>query len=219
MATIENNTDVGTMPSAKSTQNKIKSQSRVDNLAHGSIRTQGCSYNEQEMRTDVIGFTCLNSNATIPTRSCSNDAGLDLAASESCVVLARQRLCVATGLSIALPNNTYGRIASRSGLAVKRGIDVGAGVVDQGYTGELKVLLFNHSDEDFVIEIGDRIAQIVVTVISTAPVIDLLSELPVVPSPKTTVRRLSRGSRQLVDATSPFLNNRRLNRGFGSSGV
>lgn len=60
-----------------------------------------------------------------------------------------------------MPKGIYGRIASRSGLSVKRGIEVGAGVIDSDYTGEIKVLIYNFGTETFVINIGDRIAQLI----------------------------------------------------------
>lgn len=63
---------------------------------------------------------------------------------------------------MAIPEGFYGRIAPRSGLACKKFIDVGAGVVDSDYRGEVKVLLFNFSKEDFEVEVGDRIAQIII---------------------------------------------------------
>ena len=65
------------------------------------------------------------------------------------VVPARDRAVVPTGLAIAAPHGTYARIAPRSGLAVKKFIDTGAGVVDEDYRGEVGVVLFNHSGEDF----------------------------------------------------------------------
>lgn len=60
-----------------------------------------------------------------------------------------------------MPPGYYGRVAPRSGLAVKNFIDVGAGVIDEDYRGEVKVLLFNFSDQDFQVKTGDRIAQLV----------------------------------------------------------
>ena len=69
-------------------------------------------------------------------------------AHETCVP-ARGKAVVKTGLSIAIPAETYARIAPRSGLAVKHFIDTGAGVVDEDYRGEVGVVLFNHSDVDF----------------------------------------------------------------------
>jgi hypothetical protein len=64
-------------------------------------------------------------------------------------VPARGKVCVKTGLQIAIPSGTYARIAPRSGLAAKHFIDTGAGVVDEDYRGEVLVLLFNHSETDF----------------------------------------------------------------------
>ncbi len=65
------------------------------------------------------------------------------------MVPARGKVAVRTGLSIAVPSGTYGRVAPRSGLAARHFIDVGAGVIDEDYRGELLVLLFNHSEADF----------------------------------------------------------------------
>ena len=71
-------------------------------------------------------------------------------------------MVVATGLRVQLPDGVYGRIAPRSGLAVKHGLDVGAGVVDPDYTGELRVVLFNHdSHNPFIVRPGYRIAQLI----------------------------------------------------------
>lgn len=73
---------------------------------------------------------------------------------EDCVIPARGKRAVHTGLSIAVPHGTYGRVAPRSGLAAKHFIDVGAGVIDEDYRGEVLVLLFNHADTDFAGESG-----------------------------------------------------------------
>lgn len=89
---------------------------------------------------------------------------------ETTTIPARGRAVVRTDISIAIPDGTYGRVASRSGLAVKHGIDVGAGVVDADYRGPLGVVLFNHSNADFVISIGDRIAQLILETIVTPPI-------------------------------------------------
>ena len=75
-----------------------------------------------------------------------------------------------TGISIQFPIGLYARIAPRSGLALKRFIDVGAGVVDHDYRGEVGVVLFNHGDQDFVVKMGDRIAQLILEKIDTPPV-------------------------------------------------
>ena len=98
----------------------------------------------------------------MPSYAHSGDAGADLKASKDCTVPARGKCLVPTGLSIALPDGHVGLIWPRSGLAVKHSIDCGAGVIDAKYRGELKVLLFNHSDDDFSIEAGERIAQLLI---------------------------------------------------------
>jgi len=105
---------------------------------------------------------CKATGPFIPSYSHPGDAGADLKSSESTIVPARGKTLVPTGLSIALPEGYVALIWPRSGLAVKNSIDCGAGVVDATYRGEIKVLLFNHSDESFIIEPGDRIAQLLV---------------------------------------------------------
>ena len=80
---------------------------------------------------------------------------------------------VKTDLSIACPAGTYARIAPRSGLAVKKGIDVGAGVVDADYRGNVGVVLFNLGTEDFVVDVGDRIAQLILEKVNMAPVVEV----------------------------------------------
>jgi len=100
-------------------------------------------------------------DAIIPTRGSTHAVGYDLYSVEDCCVPHNSRHLVGTGISIVLPVNVYGRVAPRSGLAVKHGIQVGAGVIDPDYTGEVKVVLFNQGDKDFEIKKGDRIAQLV----------------------------------------------------------
>lgn len=68
---------------------------------------------------------------------------------EDCVVPGRGQVMVKTDLSLAIPPGTYGRVAPRSGLALKHSIDTGAGVIDEDYRGPLGVILFNFSDKDF----------------------------------------------------------------------
>lgn len=113
----------------------------------------------------------LRSNkATAPTRGSALAAGYDLYSSETATVPARGQALVSTDISVMVPENTYGRVAPRLGLAVKHGISTGAGVIDADYRGEVKVVLFNHSDRDFAISPGDRIAQLVLETIMHADV-------------------------------------------------
>lgn len=103
----------------------------------------------------------LSPSAGIPSRQTPRSAGYDLCASECVTIAPGKRSLVPTGISICLPAGSYGRVAPRSGLSV-RGIDVGAGVIDEDYRGEVKVLLINNGSSDFVVSIGDRIAQLLV---------------------------------------------------------
>jgi dUTP pyrophosphatase len=105
----------------------------------------------------------LSDDAKIPFRANKTDAGADLCSIENLIIGPLERKAVSTGISIEIPEGYYGRIAPRSGLAYKNGIDVLAGVVDSAYRGEIKVILFN-SDKDcnFEINNGDRIAQLII---------------------------------------------------------
>jgi dUTP pyrophosphatase len=78
-----------------------------------------------------------------------------------------------TDIAMAIPPGYYGRVAPRSGLAVKHHIDVGAGVIDADYRGNVGVVLFNHSDNEFVITAGDRVAQLVIEKIITPEVVEV----------------------------------------------
>ena len=112
----------------------------------------------------------LNNNAALPKRSTEGAAGYDLCASQDCIIPAGGKGLVHTGLAISFPAGLYARIAPRSGLALKKFIDVGAGVVDHDYRGEVGVILFNHGDQDFQVKMGDRIAQLILEKIDTPPV-------------------------------------------------
>ena len=113
----------------------------------------------KEIESDLV---CRVSGRSIPQYAHAGDAGADLKASESIIIPARDRALVATGIRLEIPEGHVGLIWPRSGLAVKKAIDSGAGVIDSHYRGEIKILLFNHSDLDFQIQPGDRIAQILI---------------------------------------------------------
>jgi dUTP pyrophosphatase len=115
----------------------------------------------------------LSDKATMPVAGSEFAAGLDLSAAEALVIPSRGRALVKTDLSIACPAGTYARIAPRSGLALKKGIDVGAGVIDADYRGPVGVILFNWGDEDFTIEVGDRIAQMILEVIVYPDIVEV----------------------------------------------
>ncbi|XP_073986254.1 deoxyuridine triphosphatase isoform X2 [Rhodnius prolixus] len=109
----------------------------------------------------VLRFVKLSSKAFAPTKGSDKAAGFDLKSAYNYIISARGKELIKTDLQIDLPEGCYGRIAPRSGLAWKNHIDVGAGVVDADYRGNIGVVLFNHGSEDFVIKEGDRIAQLI----------------------------------------------------------
>lgn len=100
-------------------------------------------------------------DSKIPCRADKGSVGYDLYSYESVILPSGKRIIIDTGISFTVPEGTYGRIAPRSGLALKNGIDVMAGVIDRSYTGPLKVILFNTDSNDFKIEKGDKIAQLI----------------------------------------------------------
>uniref|UniRef100_A0A453H0H5 Deoxyuridine 5'-triphosphate nucleotidohydrolase n=2 Tax=Aegilops tauschii subsp. strangulata TaxID=200361 RepID=A0A453H0H5_AEGTS len=115
----------------------------------------------------------LSDKAILPSRGSALAAGYDLSSAVETVVPARGKALVATDLSIAIPEGTYARIAPRSGLALKHAIDAGAGVIDADYRGPVGVVLFNHSEVDFVVKPGDRVAQMIIQVIATPEVAEV----------------------------------------------
>ena len=110
-----------------------------------------------------VKLLCID--AKMPSYGSTFAAGLDISSSVDITVLAKDKALVPTGIALALvncnPDEYYLRIAPRSGISYKNFLDVGAGVVDVDYRGEVKVLIFNHSDQNFYIKKGDRIAQLI----------------------------------------------------------
>jgi len=131
-------------------------------LKHSKIRKQKQKQTKTKMSTlKTLSFSRLHKDAVLPSKGTTMAAGYDIAACAPGVVEARSQLLVATGWACAIPEGHYGRVAPRSGLASKKGIDVGAGVIDQDYRGPIGVLLFNHSDTALAFKAGDRIAQLI----------------------------------------------------------
>lgn len=103
----------------------------------------------------------LNELAILPSKGSPQSAGYDLATIEEYTIMPLERKLFKTGLSFAIPQGMYGRIAPRSGLAFKDGIDVLAGVIDEDYRGEIGVVLINFGKTEKKFNIGDKIAQII----------------------------------------------------------
>ena len=109
-----------------------------------------------------LPFVKMDANAHAPSRASTDAAGLDLFAVQEVTISPGNRAQVETGIQVAIPPGYYGRIAPRSGLALRHGIDVGGGVVDADYRDGVAVVLFNHGAEEVKIRPGDRIAQLIV---------------------------------------------------------
>jgi dUTP pyrophosphatase len=112
---------------------------------------------------ETLKIKLLTENSKLPTRANPTDAGLDLHSIEKLALLPRTRKLIRTGISIEIPEGYYGRVAPRSGLAFKSGIEVFAGVIDSSYRGELCVILYNSDNSTpLLISEGDRIAQLII---------------------------------------------------------
>lgn len=103
----------------------------------------------------------LDRGAFIPVRAHGTDAGADLRSPIDTVVPAMGSRVIDTGVHIQLPRGYVGMLKSKSGMNVKHDI-TSEGVIDEGYTGAIKVKLYNHSEKDYVIERGDKITQLVI---------------------------------------------------------
>ncbi|XP_047218695.1 deoxyuridine 5'-triphosphate nucleotidohydrolase, mitochondrial [Girardinichthys multiradiatus] len=114
-----------------------------------------------EEEKSVLRFSKLSEHATTPTRGSAKAAGFDLYSAYDYSIGPLDKAIVKTDIQIAIPHGCYGRVAPRSGLAAKHFIDVGAGVVDEDYRGNLGVVLFNFGKETFEVKKGDRVAQLV----------------------------------------------------------
>jgi deoxyuridine 5'-triphosphate nucleotidohydrolase len=114
-----------------------------------------------------LEFKRLDPKATLPTRGSDRSAGLDLYCIEDVTIEPHGRAKAHTGLSVAIPEGCYGRVAPRSGLAVKQGIDVLAGVIDSDYRGEIICLLYNTGDEVALLPAGSKICQLIIEQIIT----------------------------------------------------
>jgi len=108
-----------------------------------------------------VTFFPFTSNATIPTRGSAHSAGLDLSCAEERIIPAGRCGVVTTDLGVELPLGTYGWVTSRSGLAAK-GIVVQGGIIDSDYRGDIRIILYNQTDTDFVVRKYDRVAQMIV---------------------------------------------------------
>lgn len=118
----------------------------------------------------------LDPQAQVPLKAEPGSAGYDIHSLEDTVIQPRQRLAVSTGVSLEIDPWHYVRVAPRSGLSVKKNIDIGAGVVDSSYRGEIKIVMINNGDTPVAIKKGDRIAQLVIERCAN-PKVEVVKEL------------------------------------------
>ena len=119
------------------------------------------------LQMPTLHFKRLDPRATLPTRGSAASAGLDIYSIEDITIEPKQRVLARTGLAVAVPLGFYGRVAPRSGLAVKNGLDVLAGVIDSDYRGEVCCALLNTGDETVSLPHGSRLCQLIVEQIIT----------------------------------------------------
>ena len=127
-----------------------------------------------------VAIARLHPEARVPSAAYAGDAGLDLASVERATLRPGQRRTIPTGLAVAIPAGHAGFVQPRSGLADKHGITVvnSPGLIDAGYRGELRVVLLNTDpDHDFTIEVGDRIAQLVIMALPPVELVEV-EQLP-----------------------------------------
>jgi dUTP pyrophosphatase len=133
----------------------------------------------QNMNNDAVILTVQrrHEHARIPQRATQFAAGYDLFSAEERVIAPHSQMSINTGISIALPPRTCGRIAPRSGLALRNSINVHAGIIDEDYRGEILVILYNHGNSPLNVQVGDRIAQLLIVPV-LYPEIRIVSHLP-----------------------------------------
>mmetsp|Transcript_10383 Transcript_10383/g.14952 ORF Transcript_10383/g.14952 Transcript_10383/m.14952 type:complete len:1434 (-) Transcript_10383:2326-6627(-) len=162
-------------PSAKALQ-KFGYKSPTDNSDDENLAGNDNEITANAIATDAapnmsLQVKYLSINATMPSRATDGSAGYDLYSAVDITIQPKTRAFVPLDITIVPPIGTYGQILSRSGLAAQHYMDVKAGTIDSDYTGNIQVLLENNSEKPFTIEIGDRIAQMVLYNIQTPQVI------------------------------------------------
>ncbi len=121
----------------------------------------------------VIKIKKLCDDAKIPCYSCPGDAGMDFYSNENAVLSSNERKLIGTGISIAIPEGYVGLIWDKSGLASKHGLKTMAGVIDSGYRGEIKILIHNLSESEYVVEKGKKVAQMLIQPVEQRDILEV----------------------------------------------
>lgn len=127
--------------------------------------------------TYTLKVKLVDEEATLPFRANEGDAGMDLFSIEEKTIKAGESALVRTGIQIELPQGTEAQVRPRSGLALKHSVTVlnSPGTIDEGYRGEIKVILINHGKEDFQVLKQMRIAQMVVTPVAQINLVETVT--------------------------------------------
>ncbi|MDA8344096.1 MAG: dUTP diphosphatase [Thermaerobacter sp.] len=114
----------------------------------------------------------LQESAQLPVRQSEGAAGYDIYAVEDVLVPAQGRALVHSGIALAIPHGYEGQVRPRSGLALRYGVRAHLGTIDSDYRGELQVLLHNDAAEDYKVQAGDRVAQLVIAPVVAADFVE-----------------------------------------------
>lgn len=129
------------------------------------------------MTNPIVKFRKIVPEAVIPKYAKPGDAGMDLSCvcAEEVYLRCGNRICLGTGLQVEIPPGYEGQIRSRSGWAIKEGLAVlnSPATLDSGFRGEIKVILINHGDRFVPINTGDRIAQLVISPVASAEIVEV----------------------------------------------
>lgn len=121
----------------------------------------------------VLRIKKFDKEAKLPCYANKGDAGLDLYSNEELLLRVGERVLVSTGIAMAIPSGFVGLIWDKSGIAAKFGIKTMAGVVDSSYRGEVKIVLHNLSNENFKIEKGMKIAQMLIQPVESKEILEV----------------------------------------------
>lgn len=124
----------------------------------------------------ILGIKKLDPEAKVPTYAHPGDAGMDLISNEELVIKIGDRIACGTGIAMQIEEGYAGLIWDKSGIAAKSGVKTMAGVVDSGYRGEIKVVLVNLGENDYKINKGDEIAQMIIQKVEDSEIVEV-SEL------------------------------------------
>lgn len=141
-------------------------------------------YTGQQMRP-LVAFARLNPAAKIPAYAYHSDSGMDISSCEKVTIRARSKAKIHTGIAAQLMPWCELQLRPRSSLS-KLGISAAFGTIDNGYRGEICAVLYNHTDADYTVDVGDRIAQLVITQVTQARIHEI-------PADKLTATKSERG--------------------------